>query len=93
MAAMKSKKTPENKNIRSSTKKNPFKKLLVSIIIGFVAVAFVGSFAYRYTARRGVSSNVAVINGEPVSVGPDSLFANFYRQFYEGRGRKAKRLN
>ena len=53
MAAMKSKKTPENKNIRSSTKKNPFKKLLVSIIIGFVAVAvepkfviFIMSLAY-----------------------------------------------
>lgn len=90
MAAMKSKKTPENKNIRSSTKKNPFKKLLVSIIIGFVAVAFVGSFAYRYTARRGVSPNVAVINGEPVSVGPDSLFANFYRQFYEEERQKGE---
>jgi parvulin-like peptidyl-prolyl isomerase len=59
------------------------KKLLVSLIIGFVAVAFVGSFAYRYTSRRGAPPQVAVINGEPISVDSDSLFANFYRQFYE----------
>ncbi len=90
MASSKSKKMPEQKSIKSSAKKNPFKKLLVSIIIGFVAVAFVGSFAYRYSARRGTSTNVAVINGEPVSVGPDSLFANFYRQFYEEERQKGE---
>ena len=56
---------------------------IISLIIGFVAVAFVGSFAYRYTSRRGAPPQLAVINGEPISVESDSLFANFYRQFYE----------
>ena len=65
-------------------KKPPIKKLLVSIIIGFVAVAFIGSFAYQYAARRGGNvSSLAEVNGEPISVSSDSLFANLYRQFYE----------
>ncbi|HEB30362.1 MAG TPA: hypothetical protein ENI15_05735 [Spirochaetes bacterium] len=64
-------------------KKMTAKKLIVSLIIGFVAVAFVGSFAYRYTSKKGTSTQVAVINGEPLSVESDSLFANFYREFYE----------
>lgn len=61
------------------------KKMLVSIIIGFVAVAFVGSFAYNYAARTrgGRVSSIAVVNGEPVSMESDSLFANYYRQYYE----------
>ena len=59
------------------------KKLIVSLIIGFVAVAFVGSFAYRYTSKRDTSPQLAVINGESISVATDSLFANLYRQFYE----------
>jgi parvulin-like peptidyl-prolyl isomerase len=64
-------------------KEMSFKKILVSIIIGFVAVAFVGSFAYRYAAKRGSASSIAVVNGEPISVSSDSLFANLYRQYYE----------
>ncbi len=64
-------------------KKMSAKKLIVSLIIGFVAVAFVGSFAYRYTAKKETPQQVAVINGEPISVASDSLFANLYRQFYE----------
>ncbi|MFW6180726.1 MAG: peptidylprolyl isomerase, partial [Spirochaetota bacterium] len=60
-----------------------FKKLLVTLVIGFVAVAFVGSFAYNYTARRGGGDHLAVVNGEPIDAGSDSLFANYYRQFYE----------
>lgn len=65
--------------------KTEFKKLLASLVIGFVAVAFIGSFAINYAAktRSGRTSNIAVINGEPISVGSDSIFANFYRQFYE----------
>jgi parvulin-like peptidyl-prolyl isomerase len=66
------------------------KKLLVSLIIGFVAVAFVGSFAYRYTARKGAPPQVAVINGEPISAQSDSIFANFYRQFYEEERKNSK---
>jgi foldase protein PrsA len=64
------------------------KKILVSIIIGFVAVAFVGSFAYRYISGGRADSNLAIINGEPVDVGSDSLFANFYRQYYEEERRQ-----
>ena len=64
-------------------KKMTAKKLIVSLLIGFVAVAFVGSFAYRYTSKRGAPQQAAVINGEPISVATDSLFANLYRQFYE----------
>jgi parvulin-like peptidyl-prolyl isomerase len=59
------------------------KKLLIFIIIGFVAVAFVGSFAYQYVSRTGPDTSLAVVNGEPISVGSDSLFANVYRQLYE----------
>jgi parvulin-like peptidyl-prolyl isomerase len=59
------------------------KKLLIFIIIGFVAVAFVGSFAYQYVSRTGPDTSLAVVNGEPISVGADSLFANVYRQLYE----------
>jgi foldase protein PrsA len=59
------------------------KKLLIYIIIGFVAVAFVGSFAYQYVTRSGPDTNLAVVNGEPITVGADSLFANVYRQLYE----------
>jgi len=65
-------------------KKPAYKKLLISIIIGAVAVTFVGSFAYRYAARSGGDAkSVAVVNGQPISVSSDSLFANLYRQFYE----------
>ena len=67
-------------------KKKPqgsIKKMLVSIIIGFVAVAFVGSFAYNYAARRGRVSSIAVINGEPISTDTDSPFANYYRRYFE----------
>jgi parvulin-like peptidyl-prolyl isomerase len=59
------------------------KKILVSLVIGFVAVAFVGSFAYRYISRGGSDSSLAIINGEPIDVGSDSLFANLYRQYFE----------
>jgi parvulin-like peptidyl-prolyl isomerase len=59
------------------------KKILVSIIIGFVAVAFVGSFAYRYISGSGSDTSIATINGEPIAVGSDSLFANLYRQYFE----------
>jgi len=59
------------------------KKILVSIIVGFVAVAFVGSFAYRYISRGGSDSSLAIINGEPIDIGSDSLFANLYRQYFE----------
>jgi hypothetical protein len=52
------------------------KKLLIYIIIGFVAVAFVGSFAYQYVTRSGPDTNLAVVNGEPITVGADSLLAN-----------------
>lgn len=69
-------------------KKSPFKKLIVSIIIGFVAVAFVGSFAYRYVGRQENTVHLAVVNGEPISVASDSLFANLYRQYYEEERQK-----
>ncbi len=70
-------------------KQSQIKKYFVSAIIGFVAVAFVGSFAYNYAAKqRGGGPNVAVINGETVSMGSDSLFANFYRQYYEEERQK-----
>jgi parvulin-like peptidyl-prolyl isomerase len=59
------------------------KKILVSLIIAVVAVAFVGSFAYRYISGGGSDSSLAIINGEPVDVGSDSLFANLYRQYFE----------
>ena len=65
-----------------------FKKLLVTLVIGFVAVAFVGSFAYNYTTRRGGGDHLAVVNGEPIDAGGDSLFANYYRQFYEQKRRE-----
>ncbi len=65
------------------------KKVLVSIIIGFVAVAFVGSFAYRYISRGGSDANLAIINGEPINVGSDSLFANTYRQYFEEEKQKS----
>jgi parvulin-like peptidyl-prolyl isomerase len=71
-------------------KKFSAKKVLVSVIIGFVAVAFVGSFAYRYISGGGESSSIAIINGEPVSTESDSLFANIYRQFYEEERQKAE---
>jgi len=70
-------------------KQSPIKKYLVSVIIGFVAVAFVGSFAYNYAAKRGGGPSVAVINGETVAMGSDSLFANFYRQYYEEERQKS----
>jgi len=70
-------------------KKAPFKKFIISIIIGFVTVAFVGSFAYNYAAKKGRTANVGVINGEPVSMGSDSLFAHFYRQYYEEERQKS----
>ena len=63
--------------------KDTAKKILVSIIVGFVAVAFVGSFAYRYISRGDSTASLAVINGEPVAVESDSLFANIYRQYFE----------
>ncbi len=70
-------------------KQSSIKKYLVSVIIGFVAVAFVGSFAYNYAAKRGGGPSVAVINGEPVAMGSDSLFANFYRQYSEEERQKS----
>jgi len=79
-----------NKKPRGAKKKKEFKKVLVSIIIGFVAVAFVGSFAYNYAARRGRANYVAVVNGEPISMGSDSLFANLYRNFYEQERQQAE---
>jgi parvulin-like peptidyl-prolyl isomerase len=71
-------------------KKQPMtaKQMLVSIIIGFVAVAFVGSFAYNYAAKRGKTVLLAMVNGEPVPVESDSLFANLYRQYYEEERQK-----
>jgi foldase protein PrsA len=80
---LQTKKTPAQKSAHGSAAKTAMKKLLVIIIIGFVAVAFIGSFAYRYATRQGSTPSIAVVNGEPISVGPDSLLANFYRQFYE----------
>jgi len=71
-------------------KKPEFKKIIVSLIIIFVAVAFVGSFAFNYTAKRGGTSNLAVINGEPIPMDSDSLFANIYRQYYESERQKNK---
>jgi len=73
----------KNPKKRKNDPKEAAKKVLVTAIVGFVAVAFIGSFAYNYTARRGGSKSLAVVNGETVVVGSDSLFANFYRQFYE----------
>ncbi len=73
-------------------KKPPFKKYLATLIIGFVAVAFVGSFAYNYAAKRGGKVNIAVVNGEPIVASSDSLFANFYRQFYEEATQKNKQI-
>jgi len=70
-------------------KKSLVKKYLVYVIIGFVAVAFVGSFAFNYAAKRGGGPSVAVINGETVAMGSDSLFANFYRQYYEEERQKS----
>jgi|GEM_PF-1212206 len=66
------------------------KKILVSIIVGFVAVAFVGSFAYRYISRGGSDATLAIINGEPVTVETDSLFANIYRQYFEEEKQKSE---
>jgi parvulin-like peptidyl-prolyl isomerase len=66
------------------------KKLLILIIIGFVAVAFVGSFAYQYVSRTGPQTSLAVVNGEPISAGSDSLFANIYRQLYEEQRQKSE---
>lgn len=64
-------------------KKSPFKKIIVSTIVGFVAVAFIGSFAFRNTAQRGKAANIAVVNRVPISISSDSLFANLYREFQE----------
>ena len=71
-------------------KKQPMtaKQMLVSVVIGFVAVAFVGSFAYQYAARRGKTNILASVNGESVAVESDSLFANLYRQYYEEERQK-----
>jgi parvulin-like peptidyl-prolyl isomerase len=77
------KKAPAQKSAHGSAAKTAMKKLLVIIIVGFVAVAFIGSFAYRYATRQGSAPSIAVVNGEPISAGPDSMLANFYRQFYE----------
>jgi len=79
-----------NKKTGSTKRKKEFKKVLVSIIIGFVAVAFIGSFAYNYAARRGKVNYVAVVNGQPISMGSDSLFANLYRNFFEQERQQAK---
>jgi parvulin-like peptidyl-prolyl isomerase len=68
---------------RRKKRESAFKKIAVSVVIGFVAVAFVGSFAYRYVARTGGGKSIAVVNGEPIARGTDSLFANYYRQFYD----------
>ena len=64
-------------------KETSIKKMLASLIVGFVAVAFVGSFAFNYASKRGKSSSLAVVNREPISMSSDSLFANLYRQYYE----------
>ena len=74
--------------VKKTKKKPEFKKLIVSIVIGFVAVAFVGSFAYNYAAKRGKPNYIAVVNGEPIPLGSDSLFANLYRRFYEEERQK-----
>lgn len=71
-------------------KENPIKKMLATIIIGFVAVAFVGSFAFQYASRRGRSTALAVVNGEPISMSSDSYFANMYRQYYEEERNRAE---
>ena len=64
-------------------KGTPVKKMLATIIVAFVAVAFVGSFAFNYASKRGGSGALAVVNGESIPVSGDSLFANLYRQYYE----------
>ena len=69
-------------------KQVPFKKMIATLIIAAVAVAFIGSFAFRYTGRRGGTTHLAVINGEPISMSSDSLFVNYYRQYYEEERQK-----
>ncbi|MBN2324440.1 MAG: peptidylprolyl isomerase [Spirochaetes bacterium] len=64
-------------------KDSPVKRMLATIIIAFVAVAFVGSFAFNYASKRGGPGALAVVNGESIPVSGDSLFANLYRQYYE----------
>ncbi len=64
-------------------KDTPIKRMLATIIIVFVAVAFVGSFAFNYASKRGGPRPLAVVNGESIPVSGDSLFANLYRQYYE----------
>jgi foldase protein PrsA len=64
-------------------KDSPIKRMLATIIIVFVAVAFVGSFAFNYASKRGGPGALAVVNGESIAVSGDSLFANLYRQYYE----------
>ncbi len=86
-------KMAESVKNKKKKKKPPFKKYLASLIIGFVAVAFVGSFAYNYAAKRGGKVNIAVVNGEPIVAASDSLFANFYRQFYEEAAQKNKNIS
>jgi parvulin-like peptidyl-prolyl isomerase len=73
---------------RKKKKQTPFKKMLASIIIGFVAVAFVGSFAFMYAGKKGRTTYLAVVNHEPIAMSGDSLFVNFYRQFYEEERQK-----
>ena len=79
--------------VTKKKKKPPFKKYFASLIIIFVAVAFVGSFAYNYAAKKGRTVNIAVVNGEPITAESDSLFANFYRQFYEEAAKKNKQIS
>jgi len=79
--------------ITKKKKKPPLKKYFASLIIIFVAVAFVGSFAYNYAAKKGRTANVAIVNGEPITAESNSIFANFYRQFYEEAIKKNKQLS
>jgi parvulin-like peptidyl-prolyl isomerase len=81
--------TTSREGMANKKKQSSFKKYLVSIIIGFVAVAFVGSFAYNYAAKRGGGPSIAVVNGQTVAMGSDSMFANFYRQYYDEEQKKS----
>ncbi len=71
-------------------KKVELKKILATIIIVVVAIAFVGSFALSRAPNRGRASSIAIVNREPISMSSDSLLANLYRQYYEEERQKNK---
>jgi parvulin-like peptidyl-prolyl isomerase len=76
---------------KKKKKQTSVRKLVVSLVIGVVAVTFVGAFAYQYAARTGGNAkSVAVVNGQPISISSESLFANLYRQYYEEERNKSK---